>query len=299
MENVNTAVLLPTRTRVPLVASLLAVAAGLAWSLGALTARVAHHTDAFQYLVWRSIGVLVVMEVMTRLRGGTPLMPKAYTSGKTMQLATVGLLVASLAFVYALKNTTAANAAFLSSLTPLIAAVVGRVVLKERLTRVTIACIAVALGGLLIMVTADLGTGNMVGNAAAMLSSVGFAMYMICIRSSSERDWSPVLPGYAVAMIALCCVVTLINGKTLLPPAGDALLAMLHGGVFIVVGTLLFNLASKSVPAVGMAVFSQSENVFVPLWIFLWFNERPKPATLLGGAVIMSAVLTKAVLDAR
>jgi drug/metabolite transporter, DME family len=198
-----------------------------------------------------------------------------------------------------LKNTTAANAAFLSSLTPLVAAVLGRVVLKERLSRVTIGCITVALGGLLLMVLSDLNAGNMVGNAAAMMSSFGFGIYMICIRSSAARNWSPVLPGYAVAMIALCGTVTLINGKTLLPPLFDILMAMLHGGAFIVIGTLLFNVASKSVPAVGMAVLSQVENVFVPVWIFVWFSDIPKATALIGGAIILAAVLTKAVLDAR
>jgi drug/metabolite transporter, DME family len=290
---------LPTKTRVPIVASLLVAAAGLVWSLGAVTARLAKHTDAWQYLVWRSIGVLIVMEVMTLAKRQKPLMPQAYRTGRMMQMATFGLLLASLSYVYALKNTTAANAAFLSSLTPLVAAVLGRVVLKERLSRVTIGCIALALGGLLLMVLSDLNAGNMVGNAAAMMSSFGFGIYMICIRSSAARNWSPVLPGYAVAMIALCGTVTLINGKTLLPPLFDILMAMLHGGAFIVIGTLLFNIASKSVPAVGMAVLSQVENVFVPVWIFVWFSDIPKATALIGGAIILTAVLTKAVLDAR
>jgi drug/metabolite transporter, DME family len=290
---------LPTKTRVPIVASLLVAAAGLVWSLGAVTARLAKHTDAWQYLVWRSIGVLIVMEVMTLAKRQKPLMPQAYRTGRMMQMATFGLLLASLSYVYALKNTTAANAAFLSSLTPLMAAVLGRVLLKERLSRVTIGCIAMALGGLLLMVLSDLNAGNMVGNAAAMMSSFGFAIYMICIRSSAARNWSPVLPGYAVAMIALCSTVTLINGKTLLPPLFDILMAMLHGGAFIVIGTLLFNVASKSVPAVGMAVLSQVENVFVPVWIFVWFSDIPKATALIGGAIILAAVLTKAILDAR
>jgi drug/metabolite transporter, DME family len=290
---------LPTKTRVPIVASLLVAAAGLVWSLGAVTARLAKHTDAWQYLVWRSIGVLIVMEVMTLAKRQKPLMPQAYRTGRMMQMATFGLLLASLSYVYALKNTTAANAAFLSSLTPLVAAVLGRVLLKERLSRVTIGCIALALGGLLLMVLSDLNAGNMVGNAAAMMSSFGFGIYMICIRSSAARNWSPVLPGYAVAMIALCGTVTLINGKTLLPPLFDIMMAMLHGGAFIVIGTLLFNIASKSVPAVGMAVLSQVENVFVPVWIFVWFSDIPKATALIGGAIILTAVLTKAVLDAR
>jgi drug/metabolite transporter, DME family len=290
---------LPTKTRVPIVASLLVAAAGLVWSLGAVTARLAKHTDAWQYLVWRSIGVLIVMEVMTLAKRQKPLMPQAYRTGRMMQMATFGLLLASLSYVYALKNTTAANAAFLSSLTPLVAAVLGRVVLKERLSRVTIGCITLALGGLLLMVLSDLNAGNMVGNAAAMMSSFGFGIYMICIRSSAARNWSPVLPGYAVAMIALCGTVTLINGKTLLPPLFDIMMAMLHGGAFIVIGTLLFNIASKSVPAVGMAVLSQVENVFVPVWIFVWFSDIPKATALIGGAIILTAVLTKAILDAR
>ena len=290
---------LPTKTRVPIVASLLVAAAGLVWSLGAVTARLAKHTDAWQYLVWRSIGVLIVMEVMTLAKRQKPLMPQAYRTGRMMQMATFGLLLASLSYVYALKNTTAANAAFLSSLTPLVAAVLGRVVLKEHLSRVTIGCITVALSGLLLMVLSDLNAGNMVGNAAAMMSSFGFGIYMICIRSSAARNWSPVLPGYAVAMIALCGTVTLINGRTLLPPLFDILMAMLHGGAFIVIGTLLFNVASKSVPAVGMAVLSQVENVFVPVWIFVWFSDIPKATALIGGAIILAAVLTKAVLDAR
>ena len=267
--------------------------------MGAVTARLAKHTDAWQYLVWRSVGVLIVMEVMTLLKRQKPLMPQAYRTGRMMQLATFGILLASLSYVYALKNTTAANAAFLSSLTPLAAALISRFVLKERLNQRTIACIALAVAGLLLMVLSDLNAGNMIGNLAAMMSSVGFAIYMICIRSSVARNWSPALPGYAVAMILLCGTITLINGRTLLPPAIDIAFAMLHGGAFIVIGTLLFNAASKSVPAVGMAVLSQVENAFVPIWIFAWFSEIPKPTALLGGAIIMTAVLTKAVLDAR
>ena len=37
----------------------------------------------------------------------------------------------------------------------------------------------------------------------------------------------------------------------------------------------------------------------VPVWIFLWFAERPKNSTLIGGAIILAAVVGKALLDAR
>jgi drug/metabolite transporter (DMT)-like permease len=277
----------------------MAVAAGLVWSLGALMARIADHTDAWQYLIWRSIGIVVVMEVLAFVRRQPPSLPIAFRSGRRMQLACAALLLASVAFVYAVKNTTAANAAFLASVTPLIAVVLARVFLRERLTGVTVAALGLALVGLLVMVIADLGAGNMAGNVAAVMSSVGFAVYAICVRSDPDRDWSPVLPGYAVMMIVLCATVTSVNGNALVPPLKDTVCALFHGGVLIVVGTLLFNVASRSVPAVAMTIFAQSETVFVPVWILLWFGERPAPAALLGGAIILAAVIGKAVLDAR
>ena len=296
---VDTQSLPQTAIRIPLLASTMAFAAGLVWSLGALMARLADDTDAWQYLIWRSIGILIVMELLTRARRRPPLLPIAYTSGRLMLLACGALLLASVAFVYAVKNTTAANAAFLASVTPLIAVVLARVFIGERLTRVTIGGIALAFVGLLVMVTADLGAGNMAGNIAALFSSLGFAAYTVCIRSGPHRDWSPVLSGYASMMIVLCVAVTTANSRPLLPPLDDTLYALLHGGVLIVIGTILFNIASRSVPAVAMTIFAQSETVFVPIWIFLWFSERPKPATLVGGAIILVAVLGKAVLDGR
>ncbi|MGZ6950461.1 MAG: DMT family transporter, partial [Ilumatobacteraceae bacterium] len=206
-------------TSIPIAASLMALGSGVVWSFGAVTARMAKHADAFQYLIWRSVGVLVVMEVMTAVRRQPMMLRKAYTSGRWMMTANFGLLLASLAFIYAVKTTTAANASFLGSVTPLAAVVLARVVLGERLSRVTLGAIVVAFVGLIVTVFGDLHAGNMIGNTAALMASVGFAIYTISVRSDPTVDWSPVLPGYAAMMIVLCSVITLAHGKTLFPPA--------------------------------------------------------------------------------
>jgi RarD protein len=286
-----------TATSVPIAASLMALGSGIVWSFGAVTARSTTHADAFQYLIWRSVGVLLVMEIMAKARHQPMLLRKAYTSGEWMLTAVIGLLLASFAFTYAVKTTTAANASFLGSITPLVAVVLARFVLGERLSRVTIGAIALAFVGLVVTVFGDLHAGNMIGNTAALMASVGFAIYTISVRSDPRRDWSPVLPGYAALMIVLCATMTVAHGKSLFPPMQEIGLALLHGGVFIVVGTILFNLGSKRVPAVPMTVFAQTEMVFVPLWVFLVLGEAPRPATIVGGAIIFSAVVGKAILD--
>ena len=280
-------------------ASFVAFGAGVIWSLGSLLARLAGHADTWQYLIWRSVGVVAVMEIISHVKGQGWMTPRAFRQGRTMFIGTLGLLVASLAFVYAIKNTTAANAAFLASVTPLFAVVLSRVFLGERLTRVTVGALALALCGLSIMVVSDVSGGNMVGNVAALMSSFGFAVYTICVRSEPDRDWSPILPGYASIMIVLCAVVSVAQGHTLVPPVADTGYGLVHGGVIIVVGTLMFNVSSRSVPAVAMTILAQSEMAFVPFWIFLWFGEAPTMSALIGGLVILTAVIGKAVLDGR
>ena len=76
-----------------------------------------------------------------------------------MLIACGCLLLASIAFVYAVKNTTPANAAFLASIAPLVAVVLARFTLGEPLTVVTIVAVAVASVGLVVTVAGDLGAG--------------------------------------------------------------------------------------------------------------------------------------------
>jgi drug/metabolite transporter, DME family len=238
------------------------------------------------------------MELLQRWKRRPLLTPIAFTSGRAMHLANIGLLIASLSYIYAVKTTTAANAAFLASITPLVAVVLARAVLGERLNRITIGAIALALLGLVVMVSAKVQAGNMIGNIAALCSSFGFAIYAVVLRRTPGRDWSPVLPGYALIMIVLCAAVTFSNGKTLLPSVAMLKFPLLHGGLLIVVGTLLFNAASRHLPAVAMTVFAQSETVGAPLWVFLFRGERPGLQTLIGGGIILIAIVGKALLTA-
>lgn len=285
--------------RVPFVASLIALGSGVVWSFGAVAARLADQSDAFQYLIWRSLAILVVIEAIARFRRRSYVTPLAFRSGGIMVLACGCLLLASIAFVYAVKTTTPANAAFLASITPLIAVLLAKVTLGEPLTATTLWAVAVAFVGLCVTVVGDLGAGSLSGNVAALMSSLGFAGYVICLRTQPRRDWSPVMPGYAVMMIAICGVVTAINGEPLAPPGRDIAYAMVHGGVIIVVGTILFNVAARQIPAGAMAVFAQSEMLFVPIWALIVLSERPPAMSLVGGSIIASAIIGKAVIDAR
>jgi drug/metabolite transporter (DMT)-like permease len=261
------------------------------WSLGSIAARLADGADPFQYLIWRSVGILVVIEVAARRRRRPVQAARALTSGPALLAGTVALLVASLGWVYAIKTTTAATAAFLASTTPVWAALLGRAVLGERLGRRALACIGLAVVGLLVTVAGDLDVGDPVGNVAALVSALGFAAYTVCVRTDTDEDWSAALPGYGSLLVVLCSVVVLAEGEPLVPAPADVALAVVHGAVFIVVGTLLYNAATRSLPAAAMTVYAQTETLLVPVWALVAFGEIPPAASVVGGALILVAVV--------
>ena len=83
------------KQRLPVVASLLGLGAGVVWSFGAIASRLAEGADAFQYMVWRSIGVIAVVEVMAAVQGQPFPTVRAWRSGRVMMLANFGLFLAS------------------------------------------------------------------------------------------------------------------------------------------------------------------------------------------------------------
>jgi drug/metabolite transporter (DMT)-like permease len=277
----------------------MALGAGVVWSVGAVLSSSADGADTFQYLVWRSIGIVAVIEVLGVVRRRPGQLVRAFTSGRAMLAANVMMVVASMGFVYAVKTTTAANAAFLASTTPVFGALAARVLLRERLDRITIASIALAFAGLAVMVAGDLQAGNMAGNLAALAAAVGFALYTVCVRSDPHLDWHPVLPGYGALMILVCGAVVIAQGHTLVPPAVDVTYALVHGAVVITVGTVLYNVSSRQVPAAAMTVFAQSEMVLVPVWGIAFLGERPRATTVVGGVIVLVAIVGRAVLATR
>ena len=76
-------------------------------------------------------------------------------------------------------------------------------------------------------------------------------------------------------------------------------MAMVHGAIFIGGGMVLFNLAARLIGAGRLTLLAQTETVLGPVWVFLIFAERPRTATVVGGAVILAGVMLSAWGEAR
>ena len=280
------------------VGALYVLAAGLSWSFTGVFLRLAPHLNSWQFLVWRSLGVACAFLIIARTTGAGPLLRRLAAMGRAGALVLLALSVASIAFIVAMKATTVANALFLSSCAPLLAAALGYVFLRERLSLRQGASIALGFIGLGIIVGGAVERGNLAGNVSAVLTALGFAGASVGMRAGGRRDYTPAVLGYGVVVCLLAAGVCLVKGVTLFPPVLELLAAFAGGFLAMGVGFALFLRGAPHVPAAGQTVLAQTETVFGPVWVWLAFGETPAASTLFGGAVILVAVISMAAAGA-
>jgi drug/metabolite transporter (DMT)-like permease len=278
--------------------ALFVLAAGTLWSFTGAIMRFAPHLDAWQFLFYRCLGIVAAHLVFSGRRGRASILARLVALGRPGLVAIAALTLAAVGFIFALKTTSVANALFFASCSPLLSALLGALLLRERLTAVVVGAIALGSVGLLVMVAGEIKAGNLVGNAAAMLSALGFTVSGLCMRWRKGQDFDPAIFGFAVFCGLLAAALILGSGKPLLPPPLEALAAFANGFIFMGLGFALFVRGAPDLPAAGQTVLAQTETIFGPIWVWLLFAETPLPTTLIGGAIILAAVVVMAVAGA-
>jgi DME family drug/metabolite transporter len=278
--------------------ALYVLAAGLCWSFTGIFVRLAPHLDSWQFLAWRSLGVACVFAIIARAQSGDSLVKRVVSMGRADLVVVMAICIAATGYIVALKATTVANALFLSSCSPLLAAILGYFVLGERLSLAQAASVALGLAGLLAIVGGSVEAGSFVGNVCAVLSALGFAVASVAMRHSPKRDFTPAVFGYGTVTCVLATLVCVARGATLFPPALELIAAFSGGFLLMGLGFTLFLHGAPKVPAAAQTVLAQTETIFGPVWVWLAFGETPATSTLIGGAIILVAIVSMAAAGA-
>ena len=270
--------------------------AGALWSLIGIVIKYLDEMETWQLLFWRSAGMIPILALVVLWRGGRLLRG----IGPAGVVGALGLIAAFGGGIAAIQSLPLANAVFLFSAAPLLTALIGRVVLGERVRPATWAAIALAALGIWRMIDgADLGQGALAGQIAALGSALGFAVFTVALRWGKGGEMLPtVILGGIFAMLAAALILTL-RGAPILAPVQDMALAALMGAVLLALGMALYTTGSRVIPAGELALLSQLEVILAPVWAWLIFAETPTPATLQGGAMILAAILLNALTGAR
>lgn len=281
---------------VPLWAAGCVLLAGFLWSLQGLTIRLLDEATGDQIIFWRNLAQCLTLIVAVAIRNRGRVLPAIRTAGKTALLGGTFQTISSVTVVFAFTLTTVASVNFILSTSPFIAGFLAWVFLRERLDIRTIVAMAAGAAGVAVMMLDDLGGGHLLGNALVFIGTICFAALTVVLRTKRHVDMLPttfwgssfgIVTGFAIA------------GGAIAMPAHDIALCLFMGSVQIGLGQILFIIASRHVPAGLLAFLSLSEIVLGPIWAWLGVNEVPSLMTLLGGAIVIGALVWQAVSTQR
>jgi len=277
----------------------LVLVAAVLWSLIGLALRQIEVAGTWAVLFWRSAGMVPVLALWVALNAGGAIVGPVRRTGRAGVLGGMGLVLAFAGAIYAIQTTTIANAVLLFAASPFLAAVLGWLVLGERVRGATWAAIAVALVGMAVMVAGGISGGALLGNLAALLSALGFALFTVMLRWGRLDDMMPavILGGVFSMLVAL--VGLGVTGAPLLVPLRDIVTAVGMGAVLLALGMALYTLGSRVVPAAELTLLSMIEVLLAPLWVWLVLGETAAGATLAGGVLVMGAIVFNALSGAR
>jgi len=259
----------------------------LSLSFGGLIVKSFEGATLWQILFWRSIFFSLTILAFLIITYKKKVFNSFYLSGLPGFIGGVVLSFGFCGYVIAMYSTTVANTNFIISLQILFLAIFGYFFLKEKISSVTLLSIVLAITGVLIMVGNSLGPGEMTGNLAAFSMPITFAVLIMIVRKFPSVD---MVPAQFVAGIC-CCLIGYVLSNKLMISYHDIFLGFLAGFFQVGFGFIFITIGARTTPSAMVGIIMLSESVLGPVWAFLFASERPSMFSLIGGAIILLAVL--------
>ena len=278
---------------------LLVLAAGVCWSSMGLGIRHIEVANVWQILFFRSLALTPLLLLVLTLRARGNPFPIIQRAGLAGGVGGISLVFAFSGGILAIQATSVANAMFLFAAAPFFAAVLGWLVLKEHVRNATWISMMAALVGIVIMVWEGISIGRIIGNVAALISALGFAVFTISLRWKKLEDMLPTVFLAGLFAIIIAGALCQIKGYGLDVPKRDILIALALGVFQVGAGLILYTLGSKTVPSAELALLSMTEVVFGPFWVWLFLGETAGGYTLLGGMILLIAIASNAFSSLR
>jgi DME family drug/metabolite transporter len=271
---------------------LLALLAPIFWSLTGLVIRLLNEVDEWQINFYRStaLAIFLVLYLLLKYRGD--FWRVIIRSGGKAVLGGFFIGIAMFCNIIAMQHTTIANATMVMATGPIIAALLGWLLLGEMVSRMTWVAIAVAALGLTIMVSGNPIAGSLFGDLIALFGMVGFGLYAVTLRHGKAVDMTPAIM-YAGLFSALpSALIAITMGNGLAAPLHEIVMCAGLGVFQLGIGSIMFALASVTVPAVELTLFALGEPLLAPIWVWLAVGEVPSVSSFIGGGLLLTALIT-------
>ena len=256
-------------------------------SFGGMIVKSFEGATLWQILFWRSLFFILVVSIFLIFTYKKDVFHAFKKSGFAGLIGGIVLSSGFCGYVFAMYNTTVANANFIIQTQTIFLAIFGYLFLKEKISKLTLISIILAISGIILMVGGSLSPGQMSGNIAAFIMPVSFAILIIIIRKYPDVD---MIPLQLIAGIVAMSVGYLVAGKINIS-SYDIFLGFLAGFFQLGFGFIFITIGARSTPSAIVGIIMLTEAILGPLWAWLFVNENPPFIVLIGGSVVLFAVL--------
>ena len=265
---------------------ILVAVGAVAWSTAGLLQRDLSVGPATQLGGRAFFGMLTLLAFVAISQRRTGVVAAFRGIGRNGVVTAACMAVASGTFIIALNHTSVAHLLFILAISPLVAALIARVALHEEVSRSTWLAMAIALVGVVVMLGGG-GGGDALGDGLAVAATLGFALSIVLTRHHREISMAPAT--------CLSQVMVLLVAAPFAEPGSaggrDLVLLALLGVVQMGFGLALMTVGARLIPAAQTALISLLEVALGPLWVWVAYAEQPGTATLVGGAIIVVAIV--------
>ena len=269
--------------------------AGVLWSFGPYVVRQIDDAASvpWQYLFTRGTVIFLILNCYLFFTEGIEFYKNYLRIGLSGLLGGIGLGTAMITFIWSITNTSAAITLLCLAAMPFITALLGFLFLKEQISFGVWMSIVVASIGVAIMAFGSVSLGSFTGLLFGLASAVGFSIFSVTLR------WKKNTPKFTTVAIAglFCVVVSLFilnsNNLNIISTSKNESLFALHG-TLVCLGLILYSIGSQFIPAADLTLLSLTEVVGGIFWVWLpilGINETPSANTIIGGFLILMAIL--------
>lgn len=273
----------------------LVVVGGVFLSLSGIFLRNVESASGWQILFYRGIAFSTMLFLILLVKYRSKTLEAFKAIGKPGVWAGVALGLGSICYVYAILLTTVANAVFIIGASPLATAFVAWIFLREKTSKFGVVAMLVSLIGIGLMFADGLLEGRWLGNVAALMVVVSFVIFLLILRKKREID-----------MLPATCIGGLVMGgvagffaDNLIVSNHDLVIALLMGCVQFGIGFMCFTIATRYILASEVALFSLTESILGPIWVWIGVGEKPSILTLIGSAIVLVCVSSYCIANIR
>ena len=256
-------------------------------SFGGLIVKSFEGSTLWQILFWRSVFFIIVVTIFLLLNYKKTFFSALYKSGIPGLIGGIILSIGFSSYVFAMYETTVANTNFIIQTQTLFLAIFGYIFLKETISKLTFFCIILAISGIFLMLGNSISPGEMTGNLVAFIMPISFAVLILIVRKFPKVD---MIPLQLVAGI-FAMIIGLLMSPTIIVSSKDIFLGFLAGFFQVGFGFIFITIGAKSTPAAFVGIIMLTEAVLGPLWAWMFVNENPPISVLIGGSIIITAVI--------